>query len=165
MPDTLTPILTKFWDDPASWTLETYTRHGGYEALGKALAMAPEEVLATVKDASIRGRGGAGFPTGLKWSFMAPPDGGPRYLVVNGDAELVISVQAQLAAKFYGLFPELTSEIASLVNQLLPAAGGIGKAKTRGKESQSWLSPSILTALSDKAAAENNELRPNEQII
>ena len=82
-----------------------------------------------------------------------------------GDAELVISVQAKLAAKFHGLFPGFTAEIAALVNQLLPAAGGIGKAKTRGKESQSWLSPSFLTVLSDKAAEENNELKPNEQII
>jgi short-subunit dehydrogenase len=82
----------------------------------------------------------------------------------SGDAELVISIQAQLAAKFHGLFPELTAEISALVNQLLPAAGGIGKALIRGKESQSWLSPSFLTALSDKAAAENNELKPNEQL-
>lgn len=85
MTDTLTPILTRLWDVPESWKLATYEQHGGYAALRKALAMAPEEVLATVKDSSIRGRGGAGFPTGLKWSFMAPPDGGPRYLVVNAD--------------------------------------------------------------------------------
>jgi NADH-quinone oxidoreductase subunit F len=83
--DTLTPVLTRLWDVPESWKLATYEQHGGYAALRKALAMAPEEVLATVKDSSIRGRGGAGFPTGLKWSFMAPPDGGPRYLVVNAD--------------------------------------------------------------------------------
>jgi NADH-quinone oxidoreductase subunit F len=83
--DTLTPVLTRLWDVPESWKLATYEQHGGYAALRKALTMAPEEVLATVKDSSIRGRGGAGFPTGLKWSFMAPPDGGPRYLVVNAD--------------------------------------------------------------------------------
>ncbi|HEY5514721.1 MAG TPA: NADH-quinone oxidoreductase subunit F, partial [Pengzhenrongella sp.] len=84
-PVTLTPILTDLWDQPRSWTLDTYTEHEGYQALRKALAMKPEEVLTSVKDSSIRGRGGAGFPTGLKWSFMSPPDGGPRYLVVNAD--------------------------------------------------------------------------------
>jgi short-subunit dehydrogenase len=83
----------------------------------------------------------------------------------RGDAELIISIQAQIAAKFYGLFPDLSGEIAALVNQLLPAPGGIGKAKTRGKESESWISPSFLTALSDKASVENNELKPDEQII
>lgn len=83
----------------------------------------------------------------------------------RGDAELVISIQAQLATKFYSLFPGLSAEIGSLVNQLLPAAaGGIGKALIRGKESKSWLSPSFLTALSDKASVKNNELKPNEQI-
>ncbi len=85
MTDTLTPVLTRLWDVPESWKLATYEQYGGYAALRKALAMQPQEVLATVKDSSIRGRGGAGFPTGLKWSFMAPPDGGPRYLVVNAD--------------------------------------------------------------------------------
>ena len=85
MTDTLTPILTKFWDDPQSWTLETYRRHDGYKALDKALGMEPQAIIDAVKDSSIRGRGGAGFPTGMKWSFMSPPDGGPRYLVVNAD--------------------------------------------------------------------------------
>ena len=85
MATTLTPILSAFWDDPKSWSLETYTRHNGYKALDKALAMEPAAIIAAVKDSSLRGRGGAGFPTGMKWSFMAPPDGGPRYLVVNAD--------------------------------------------------------------------------------
>ncbi|MGN6752609.1 MAG: NADH-quinone oxidoreductase subunit NuoF [Intrasporangium sp.] len=85
MTDTLTPILTRLWDVPESWKLSTYEQHDGYQALRQALTMPPEAVLGAVKDSSIRGRGGAGFPTGLKWSFMAPPDGGPRYLVVNAD--------------------------------------------------------------------------------
>jgi len=82
---TLTPVLTAHWDDPRAWTLAAYEKTGGYAALRKALAMPAADVLATVKDSSIRGRGGAGFPAGLKWSFMSPPDGGPRYLVVNAD--------------------------------------------------------------------------------
>ena len=81
----LTPVLSAFWDADRSWTLETYEKHGGYAALRKALAMPASDVLNTVKDSAIRGRGGAGFPAGLKWSFMSPPDGGPRYLVVNAD--------------------------------------------------------------------------------
>src|SRR5574338_1441376 len=85
MTSTLTPVLSRFWDDPKSWTLETYRRNGGYRALDKALGMSAADVLTAVKDSSLRGRGGAGFPTGMKLSFMAPPDGGPRYLVVNAD--------------------------------------------------------------------------------
>src|SRR3712207_5455028 len=81
----LTPVLSAFWDDPQSWTLATYLRHGGYEALRAALRMQPEDVITAVKDSGLRGRGGAGFPTGLKWGFLPKPDGQPRYLVVNAD--------------------------------------------------------------------------------
>ena len=84
-PATLTPILTANWGDERPWTLAAYQRGGGYAALRKAVGMEPAEILAAVKASEIRGRGGAGFPTGMKWSFMAPPDGGPRYLVVNAD--------------------------------------------------------------------------------
>lgn len=82
---TLTPILTERWDAERSWTLETYEAHGGYQALRKGLAQEPSEVLEAVKTSGLRGRGGAGFPTGMKWSFLPAPDGGPRYLVVNAD--------------------------------------------------------------------------------
>jgi NADH-quinone oxidoreductase subunit F len=84
-PDRLTPILSDIWDVERSWKLSTYRDHGGYEGLAKALTMAPEDVVAEVKASGLRGRGGAGFPTGLKWSFLPKPDGGPRYLVVNAD--------------------------------------------------------------------------------
>ena len=83
----------------------------------------------------------------------------------NGDAELIISYQAKIAAKFSALFPNFTADSEDLINRLLPAPGGIGKARIRGIESGSWLSPSIFTTLSDKAAAQNNELKPNEQIL
>lgn len=65
--------------------LETYRRQGGYAALEKALRMSPEEILEEVKTSGLRGRGGAGFPTGMKWSFLAKPEGVPRHLVVNAD--------------------------------------------------------------------------------
>lgn len=88
---TLAPVLTRYWDQPRSWTLDTYRAHDGYRGLSRALGMHPDEVIATVKDAGLRGRGGAGFPTGMKWGFIpqdpegSPAAGKPHYLVVNAD--------------------------------------------------------------------------------
>jgi NADH-quinone oxidoreductase subunit F len=82
---TLTPVLSAHWDQSASWTLSAYESVGGYGALRKALAMTPDEVITAVKDSGLRGRGGAGFPTGMKWSFIPQGDGKPHYLVVNAD--------------------------------------------------------------------------------
>jgi NAD(P)-dependent dehydrogenase (short-subunit alcohol dehydrogenase family) len=76
----------------------------------------------------------------------------------RGDAEVILSVPAQAASAFHGLFPGLTADILGLVNRLLPAPGGIGTAKREGKDSTSDLAPSWLTALSDRAAERNNEL-------
>ncbi len=64
---------------------KTYRKQGGYEAAEKAFKMSIEEILEEVKTSGLRGRGGAGFPTGLKWSFLAKPEGVPRHLVVNAD--------------------------------------------------------------------------------
>jgi NADH-quinone oxidoreductase subunit F len=66
-------------------TLDDYKRNGGYQAVVKAGQMAPKDLATLVKDSGLRGRGGAGFGTGLKWSFMPPSDRGPRYLAVNAD--------------------------------------------------------------------------------
>ncbi len=82
----LTPVLTKRWLSPRSWTLETYEQLEGYQGLRKALTeMTPDEVITVVKDSSLRGRGGAGFPTGMKWQFIPQNDGKPHYVVVNAD--------------------------------------------------------------------------------
>ena len=66
-------------------TYEVYRKQGGYEAVEKAFKMSPDEITEEVKTSGLRGRGGAGFPTGMKWSFLAKPEGVPRYLVVNAD--------------------------------------------------------------------------------
>jgi NADH-quinone oxidoreductase subunit F len=81
----LTPVLSAFWDEPQSWTLETYERHDGYAGLRAALAMDSDAVISLVKASGLRGRGGAGFPTGMKWGFIPQGDGKPHYLVVNAD--------------------------------------------------------------------------------
>ena len=70
---------------PNYHTLEVYEQHGGYGALKKALGMKPEEVTDEVKKSDLRGRGGACFPTGLKWTFMPKQTTKPKYLCVNGD--------------------------------------------------------------------------------
>ncbi len=81
----LTPVLTAHWDEPDSFTLAAYRRAGGYQALAKALRTPPDDLVAMVKESGLRGRGGAGFPTGMKWGFIPQGDGKPHYLVVNAD--------------------------------------------------------------------------------
>jgi NADH-quinone oxidoreductase subunit F len=80
--DTL--ILTKRWGKKDSAALSTYRADGGYAALDKALGMEPAALVDEVKKSNLRGRGGAGFATGLKWTFL-PKDVRPRYLTVNAD--------------------------------------------------------------------------------
>ncbi|MGV9709617.1 NADH-quinone oxidoreductase subunit NuoF [Gordonia sp. NPDC003424] len=82
------PVLSRFWDEPESWTLRTYESHDGYTALRTAVRQPPDDLIATVKASGLRGRGGAGFPVGMKWSFIPQsddPDAKPHYLVVNAD--------------------------------------------------------------------------------
>lgn len=79
------PVLSATWGLERSWNFDTYCANGGYEGAKKAFTMPPGDIIQAVKDSGLRGRGGAGFPTGMKWGFLPAPDGGPRYLVVNAD--------------------------------------------------------------------------------
>ena len=80
-------VLTRYQDIPGyGGTLDEYTAHGGYQALHKVLKeMQPAEVVEAVKRSGLRGRGGAGFPCGVKWGFIPKDSPKPTYLVVNGD--------------------------------------------------------------------------------
>ena len=80
-----TPVLSKHFGEAEARTFAGWRERGGYEGLRKALAMAPEAIIEEIKASGLRGRGGAGFPTGLKWSFMPKGDGKPHYLVCNAD--------------------------------------------------------------------------------
>ena len=80
-----TVVLSEYFGDPEARTYKGWVKRGGYEALKKALAMDPNAVTEEVKNSGLRGRGGAGFPTGLKWTFMPKEKKGPHYLCVNAD--------------------------------------------------------------------------------
>jgi NADH-quinone oxidoreductase subunit F len=79
------PLLTQYIGEPNAATLDFYVKHGGYAALKKALAMTPEAVVEVVKASGLRGRGGAGFPTGMKWQFVDRKSPKPKYLCCNAD--------------------------------------------------------------------------------
>ncbi len=80
-----TTVLSKHFGDPEARSLAGWRQRGGYRALEQALGMAPADIVNVVKESGLRGRGGAGFPTGMKWSFMKPGDGKPHYLCCNAD--------------------------------------------------------------------------------
>ncbi|WP_121194817.1 NADH-quinone oxidoreductase subunit NuoF [Motilibacter peucedani] len=78
-------MLSRTWDSERSWSLAAYRDKDGYRGLHAALSMSPADLIGLVKDSGLRGRGGAGFPTGMKWDFIPKDDGKPHYLVVNAD--------------------------------------------------------------------------------
>ena len=124
---------------------ETYRKHGGYESAEKALKMKPEEILEEVKTSGLRGRGGAGFPTGMKWSFLAKPEGVPRHLVVNADESEPGTFKDRYLMEF---LPHL------LIEGMLIASYTLGSNTSyiyiRGE--YSWI-PDILEAAIDEARA------------
>lgn len=77
-------MLTEHYADDSYVTLEGYKAKGGYDVLEQAFKMDPAKIISMVKESGLRGRGGAGFPTGMKWSFL-PDNGEPRYLLCNAD--------------------------------------------------------------------------------
>jgi NADH-quinone oxidoreductase subunit F len=79
------PILTKYHREPNAYTLDFFLKNQGYEGLRKALGMKPNDVIETVKASGLRGRGGAGFPTGLKWQFVLKDTPKPKYICCNAD--------------------------------------------------------------------------------
>src|SRR6185295_14870093 len=79
------PLLTKHVRETNSFTLDFYLQHDGYDGLKKALAQTPEQVVEIVKASGLRGRGGAGFPTGMKWQFVDRKSVKPRYIACNAD--------------------------------------------------------------------------------
>jgi NADH-quinone oxidoreductase subunit F len=80
-----TKVLTRRFELPNSASLDTYLAHDGYKAFLKAAEMTPEQIIDEVKASNLRGRGGAGFPTGMKWSFVPRQSPKPKYIVVNAD--------------------------------------------------------------------------------
>ena len=83
----INPMLTAGLDGDNAWRLDDYVKRGGYSALKKILAekRPPDQIIDEVKKSVLRGRGGAGFPTGLKWSFMPKVFAGDKYVVCNSD--------------------------------------------------------------------------------
>src|SRR3954464_1515857 len=80
------PVLTKYIREPNSHTLDFFLKkHQGYEGLKKALSMQPNDVIEQVKASGLRGRGGAGFPTGMKWGFVDQKTPKPKYIACNAD--------------------------------------------------------------------------------
>ena len=77
--------LTKDWNNEDSHTMDFYIKNGGYKTLEKIFKMTPDEIIDTVKLSGLRGRGGAGFPTGVKWGFVPKDNKKPRYLAINAD--------------------------------------------------------------------------------
>src|SRR3954470_23725494 len=78
-------LLLEHIDVPGIETYDVYRSKGGYNSVEKALKMTPDEVMEEVKKSGLRGRGGAGFPSGMKWSFLDRKSNKPRYLVCNAD--------------------------------------------------------------------------------
>lgn len=152
----LTPVLSRFWDEPDCWSLETYRRHDGYRALDKAFGMDPDDVIALVEKSGLRGRGGAGFRTGTKWSYIPQDDTGagakPHYLVINADesepgtckdiplmlasphALIEGAIIAAYAIRAHHAFIYVRGEVASVIRRLQTAVAEAYAAGYLGRD-------------------------------
>ena len=86
----------------------------------------------------------------------------PDQVQATSESEVVLSLPAKLAALFHGVFPGLTSDLLGITNRLLPGPGGIGSRRLKGEDSETALSRSFLTGLTQRAARRNNEITPVE---
>lgn len=124
---------------------DTYRKHGGYRSVEKALKMSPDDIVEEVKKSGLRGRGGAGFPTGLKWSFLAKPDGVPRHLVCNADESEPGTFKDRYLMEF---IPHL------LIEGLIVSSFALGSNLTyiyiRGE--YSWIDPILEEAIAEAKA-------------
>ena len=148
-------VLSAHWDEPESWTLRNYRSHGGYDGVRAAFAMSPDEVIELVKASGLRGRGGAGFPVGMKWSFIPQsddPDAPPHYLVVNADESepgtckdmpLMLSsphaliegiIIACYAIRAANAFIYVRGEVASVIRRLRTAVAEAYEAGLLGRD-------------------------------
>lgn len=126
-------------------TYEVYRKQGGYASVEKALKMSPEEITEEVKTSGLRGRGGAGFPTGMKWSFVAKPEGVPRYLVVNADESEPGTFKDRYLMEF---IPHLLIE--GMIVSSFALGANTGYIYIRGE--YAWI-PEILEQAIDEAKA------------
>src|SRR6202046_3128153 len=140
-------LLFEHLSVPGIETYEVYRKKGGYKAVEKALkTMTPDEVTEEVKKSGLRGRGGAGFPTGLKWSFLAKPEGVPRHLVCNADESEPGTFKDRYLMEF---LPHL------LIEGLIASSYALGSKVTyiyiRGE--YAWIPEILETAIAEAKAA------------
>src|ERR1044072_4903523 len=125
--------------------LDAYRRNGGYASVEKSFKMAPGDIIEEVKKSGLRGRGGAGFPTGMKWSFLAKPEGVPRYLVCNADESEPGTFKDRYLMEF---IPHL------LIEGLIVSSFALGSSRTyiyiRGE--YAWITDILENAINEARA-------------
>lgn len=146
MGDTLTKvkITTQYEGIANSRALDTYVKHGGYVAIKKALAMQPDEITGIVKESGLRGRGGAGFPTGMKWSFV-PKVEGPKYLLCNNDEGEPGTFKDRYICE---LSPHMLIEGMVIAAKAIGASKGYIYTRREFYEETAWLETAIKEAYS-----------------